>query len=226
MDKIFEAFGEALKGLPISIFVVLLFCVIIFYFFKDGITTWLKREVKAVKKVKKLEYHRFFNVCDDMEGKIKNMKFYTDGKIDTAKTKIMHKLIELKVCSMKNKFKELLNTNGIDDWDVYQLNYEVKKTLSEVVKDYNSKCELELIKWGVSEKDAKYIIQEYEDYRMTIVEGFIDSIDSIISNPDYINNFDKVNTTLELCALATSVIPRDVRSVFEAVNGRFKNYDI
>ena len=44
-------------------------------------------------------------------------------------------------------------------------------------------------------------------------------------NNDYSDNFDKVNTLMELCSLAIHVIPRDVRSSFEAVNGRFTKYN-
>ena len=93
-----------------------------------------------------------------------------------------------------------------------------------VVQDYNKKCKVEIMSWGISERDADYIIQEYEDYRMEMVAGFLDSLESVLTNSDYANNFDKVNTTLELCSLAIYVIPRDVRSVFESVNGRFKSY--
>ena len=57
-----------------------------------------------------------------------------------------------------------------------------------------------------------------------MVEGFVDSLDSVLMNSDYNNNFDKVNTLMELCSLAIHVIPRDVKSSFEAVNGRFAKY--
>ena len=226
MDKFFSKLGDVLLDLPIAVVVVLIILAMIFYFFKNGITNWLKREVKAVKKVNKLEYHRFFNVCDDVERRIKNMYFVTDNERDETKTKIMHRLIELKCESMRNKFTALLKTDGIDDWGIYELNSKFKKTLSDVVSEYNQKCKLELMSWGIDERDADYIIQEYEDYRMTMVGGFIDSLDSVLSNSDYANNFDKINTVLELCALAIYVIPRDVRSVFEAVNGRFKKYNL
>ena len=58
-----------------------------------------------------------------------------------------------------------------------------------------------------------------------MVEGFVDSLDSVLMNSDYNNNFDKVNTLMELCSLAIYVIPRDVRSAFEQVNGRYAKYN-
>ncbi len=58
-----------------------------------------------------------------------------------------------------------------------------------------------------------------------MIEGFIDSLDSVLMNSDFNNNFDKVNTLMELCTLAIHVIPRDVRSAFEFVNGRYAKYN-
>ena len=224
MDKIFEALASDILSLPTAVIAVLIFCTIIFYFFKDSISEWLKKEVKQSQKISKLEHHRFFNVCDNVEAKISNMNFITDGEIDIPKTKMMHELICLKNIAMQKHMNKLVKTRGIDDWGVYELQFEFKKCLGDLVKDYNEKALKNFVKRGVSHSDADYLIQNYEDYRSCMVEAFTDSIDSVLMNSDYHNNFDKVNTLLEICCVAIAVIPRDVRSSFEAVNGRYTKY--
>ena len=138
---------------------------------------------------------------------------------------MMHTLIQLKCKSMKSRFGALLLTDGIDSWEHLKLQHTFKTTLGNVVKEYNQAALLTYISWGISHEDAEFLIETYEDYRANMVEGFVDSIDSVLMNKDYVNNFDKVNTLMELCCLAIFVIPRDVQSSFESVNGRFAKYN-
>ena len=224
MDKIFEALASDILSLPTAVVVVLIFASLVFYFFKDSIATWFKKEIKQSQKIAKLKHHRFFNVCDSVEARITNMSFITDGDIDIPKTKMMHELITLKNEAMQKHIANLVNTRGIDDWGVYELQFEFKKALGELVKEYNEKALKSFVKKGISHSDADFLIQNYEDYRSMMVEAFIDSIDSVLMNSDYHTNFDKVNTLLEICCVAIAVIPRDVRSSFEAVNGRYIKY--
>lgn len=224
MDKIFEALASDILSLPISVLFVLLLATLIFYFFKDSLSTWLKKEVKSTHKIARLKHHRFFNTCDKVEQKIKAMTFITNGETDVAKTKMMHKLISMKCETMREYFTALLLNRGIDDWGVYELQHEFKACLGNVVEKYNRDAYTQFLIWGVSAKDADFLIQNYEDYRDCMVEGFIDGLDSVLMNSDYANNFDKVNTLMELCSLAIYVIPKDVRSSFEQVNGRYTKY--
>lgn len=224
MDKVFEALASDILSLPTAVVVVLIFATLVFYFFKESISTWFKKEIKQSQKIKKLEHHRFFNVCDSVEARIKNMSFTTDGDIDIPKTKMMHELITLKNEAMQKHINGLVHSRGIDEWGVYELQFEFKKCLGELVKDYNEKALKSFVRKGVSNSDADYLIQNYEDYRSIMVEAFTDSIDSVLMNSDYHSNFDKVNTLLEICCVAIAVIPRDVRSSFEAVNGRYIKY--
>jgi len=214
----------------VGTFLIVILIAVLFIFKKEIITKFQKSKTPIQQQdvsrptISRLVHHRFFNVCDQVENTILSMSFITHGKHDVIKTKLMHHLIMLKCASMKDKFTILLNTNDIDEWDEMQLLHEFKNTLLSVVKEYNSDAKKSFIRWGVSEVDAKYLIDTYEEYRASMVEGFIDSLDSVLTNSSYTNNFDKVTTVMELCSLAIFVIPRDVKSSFEAVNGRFAKY--
>ena len=235
MEEFFKFLGEELLdkhpvATGIAIFLLCLSALFL-YMFKKTISSKIKNfrfngigSSKPKNKISKLAFHRFFNVCDQVERKILSMSFITHGEIDRIKTKMMHKLIQLKCVSMKKRFSELLLSKDIDSWDAYKLQHKFKSTLMEVVEEYNHQALMLYIEWGISQEDAKFLIETYEDYRYTMVEGFVDSVDSVLMNNDYSNNFDKVNTLMELCSLAIHVIPRDVRSSFEAVNGRFAKY--
>jgi len=227
-----EEFFKIIGGLPAIAVFLLCLSALFLYMFKKTISLKIKNfrfnginTVKPINRISKLAFHRFFNVCDQVERKILGMTFITHGKEDKIKTKMMHKLIQLKCVSMKKRFSELLLTPDIDTWDAYQLQHKFKSTLMEVVEEYNHEALMLYIGWGISPEDSKFLIETYEDYRSTMVEGYIDSVDSVLMNNDYSNNFDKVNTLMELCSLAIHVIPRDVRSSFEAVNGRFAKYN-
>ena len=225
MNKIFEALANDISNLPSWMVVLLLLLALLLYFFKDSLSTRLKKQNKKVLKIEKLEHHRFFNTCDRVEYDISKMEFNTNGVADKAKSRMMHELITIKCDTMKREFKSLLLTRGIDSWGSYELQHEFKTTLGGVVEQYNKTVYDKFLQWGVTPEDATYLIDSYEDYRSCMVEGFAASIDSILMNPDYSNNFDKVNTLMELCSLAIFVIPRDVQSVFEQVNGRFEKYN-
>jgi len=93
------------------------------------------------------------------------------------------------MCVNEKRFSELLLTPDIDTWDAYQLQHKFKSTLMEVVEEYNHEALMLYINWGISPEDSKFLIETYEDYRSTMVEGFVDSVDSVLMNNDYSDNF-------------------------------------
>ena len=73
--------------------------------------------------------------------------------------------------------------------------------------------------------DAVYLIESYEEYRLDLVNGFLESLDDISTNDDYSSNYDKINAIYELVALSIYLIPKDVRIALDSVNGRFIKYE-
>lgn len=224
MDALINLFSN----LPVSILSILCLIVIIFLIFKKEIVESVKnlQRPKTKKKIDSLIYHRFFTVCDEVERIILGMSFITKGAFDKTKTKMMHTLIQMKCATMKKHFTKLLLSPEIDSWGHLELQAKFKFTLMEVVKDYNEEALTTYVKWGIDYDDANFLINTYEEYRACMVSVFIDGIDSILMNTDYEGNFNKVNTLMETCCIAIGVIPRDVQSSFEAVNGRFAKYKI
>ena len=73
-------------------------------------------------------------------------------------------------------------------------------------------------------KDAKFLVDKYEEFREYIVNAFVDELDTIVMDDNYNNNFDRMNTILYTVSISLSIIPRDVVATFNNVNGRFTRY--
>ena len=73
-------------------------------------------------------------------------------------------------------------------------------------------------------KDAKFLVDSYEDFREYITKAFVKELNVIVMDDNYIDNFERINTILYTISISLSIIPRDVVATFNNVNGTFKKY--
>ena len=166
-----------------------------------------------------------FLVCDKVLKRVDAIDFTTFSDYDEVKTKLLKKLIQLKIKTVKKRFLELLENEKLQKMEQPQLKFLVASTLSNLVNEYNENA-LRIMsnEMDISIQDATFLVEQYEKFREYIVNAFVDELDTIVMDDNYTNNFDRLNTILYTVSISLSIIPRDVVATFNNVNGRFKKY--
>ena len=223
LEFIKDSFGK-MNGLLTFITITLIILSFLAIKFKDTISKVLTKK-KDKRVVKDLLYHSMFLTCDKVLKKIDAIDFTTFDDYDEVKSKLLRKLIKLKIDTVSNRFKELLVKDELQDMNRTELKFLVSKTLTDLVHEYNNEAlKVMTSEMGITAKDAEFLINRYEDFRQYIVDAFVDELDIIVTDENYKNNFDRLNTILYAVSISLSIIPRDVVATFNGVNGRFKKY--
>ena len=224
LEFIKDSFGQ-MNGFLTFMFLVILLGVYLMIKFKDTLKE-IYHNKQDNRLIKSLEYHSMFLVCDKVLKRVDNIDFTTFSDYDEVKTKLLKKLIQLKIKTVKKRFLELLQNEKLQKMEQAQLKYLVASTLSNLVNEYNENA-LRIMneEMEIEMKDAKFLVDKYEKFREYIVNAFVDELDTIVMDDNYTNNFDRLNTILYTVSISLSIIPRDVVATFNNVNGRFKKYE-
>ena len=223
LEFIKDSFGQ-MNGFLTFMFLVILLGVYLMIKFKD-ILKEIYHNKQDNRDVRNLKFHSMFLVCDKVLKRVDNIDFTTFSDYDEVKTKLLKKLIQLKIKTVKKRFLELLENEKLQKMEQPQLKFLVASTLSNLVNEYNENA-LRIMsnEMEIEMKDALFLIDKYEEFREYIVNAFVDELDTIVMDDNYTNNFDRLNTILYTVSISLSIIPRDVVATFNNVNGRFKKY--
>ena len=218
-----DSFGQ-MSGFLTFITIIIVIAAYLSIKFKDDLVELVNRK-KDKRQIKSLSYHSMFLVCDKVLKRVDNIDFTTFSDYDEIKTKLLKKLIQLKIKTVKKRFLELLQNEKLQKMEQPQLKYLVASTLSNLVNEYNENA-LRIMneEMEIDMKDAKFLVDKYEEFREYIVNAFVDELDTIVMDDNYTNNFDRMNTILYTVSISLSIIPRDVVATFNNVNGRFTRY--
>jgi len=224
LEFIKDSFGQ-MNGFLTFIFLVILLGVFLMVKFKDTLKEMYHNK-QDHRDVRNLKFHSMFLVCDKVLKRVDNIDFTTFSDYDEVKTKLLKKLIQLKIKTVKKRFLELLENEKLQKMEQAQLKFLVASTLSNLVNEYNENA-LRIMsnEMEIDMKDAVFLIDKYEEFREYIVNAFVDELDTIVMDDNYTNNFDRLNTILYTVSISLSIIPRDVVATFNNVNGRFKKYE-
>ena len=109
------------------------------YILKDTISFKIK-EWKKKRKIENLVYHDVFITAENVRSKVMAIRFITHGEKDNMKTKLLHKLIDLKIDAVTINFREFLKDKKLNTINGQQLKFEVSAMLSSLVNEYNDKA--------------------------------------------------------------------------------------
>ena len=236
-----------IKDLPIYIKITSLFTLLPIYIFKDSIGVLIKKipitklnlfkkkepiiEIKQVIKYKEktydfkqLMYHDFFISLKQVPIKVRQIDFSNDKPINTVKRKMMLLLIEHKMIYIDINFKNLIKQNNISNLSSQEFKYEVVTTIQKLIKEYNNKAVEDFLQMGISKDDSWIFVDSYESYRTTVIESFIERLESICISTRYTNNYERLQAMFEVLTVAVDIIPRDVKSLYLIINGNLDKY--
>jgi hypothetical protein len=200
---------------PIMLSLVLIILATLFIFKNTFIKTVKdisqKTEVSKQVKVIALKNHDLFPTMNRVRYEVANMKFYTGGKFDEVKTRMCYDFTNHKVIQCSIRMEDLIEIPGIDAMS--------RNALKKLVFDEQNLMHQDYIK----ESEINYIVRLFESFRYDVVASFENRINAIFSNESYKNNFELMLAIFEMWAMGIDLLPRDMSTTFETLNGKFKD---
>ena len=221
MESVLKELAENLEGGVITALVILVLAFM--WIFKKNIPTWVNTilSVKNKLTIKSLEHHDIFNTCARVEKEVSFMKFYTHGEYDISKSKMCKDFVKykIKLCSesFNNILKEDIESMKSDEFKMYIIEAQTQmhvNYISAIVDEWRGK--------GIAEDDIKYVVELFEKFRYDVVKAFEYRINSIFSTTSHKNNTRRLLAIFEMWAFGIDMLPRDMQTTFETLNGRFK----
>ena len=212
---------------PIMLSLVLIILATLFIFKNTLIKTVKdisqKTEVNKQVKVVTLKNHDLFPTMNRVRYEVANMKFYTGGKFDKVKTRMCYDFTNHKVIQCSIRMEDLIEIPGIDTMSRNALKKLVFDEQNLMHQDYIKAIRKEWDLRGVKESDIDYIVRLFESFRYDVVASFENRINAIFSNESYKNNFELMLAIFEMWAMGIDLLPRDMSTTFETLNGKFKD---
>jgi len=209
---------------PIMIFILVVLIVILYYFHKP-ITTWLTSLIKIKEKprdITSLKAHDIFNTLQRVKQEVSYMKFYTNGVFDANKSRMCSDFAKFKCNVCTDKFLEFLD-NDFSDINPDQLKGLILKEMWGMHAEYIKQIRGFWLEKGIKHDDVDYVIELFEKFRYDVVVSFQNRIDGIFASSYHKNNFEKILACYEMYSMGIDLLPKDMLTTFEALNGRFAN---
>jgi hypothetical protein len=178
---------------------------------------------KSSRKIADLNNHDVFNTLNRVRSDVANMKFYTHGKYDKVKSKMCFDFAKHKTLICGSRMKDILNKVDIDDMNKDKLKLLVLNEQRLMHEDYIRLIIKEWESRGIKTKDIDYIIHLFEKFRYDVVVSFEHRINSIFGNTYNETNFGLMLAIFEMWAMGIDLLPRDMQTTFESLNGKFKD---
>ena len=180
-----------------------------------------KKETAVVRKISDLKNHDIFNTCERIKHEVKFTKFYTHGTFDAVKTKMCVDFTTFKANACSKRFKEFLDTN-LDSLSYDELKSSILREMGDIHIDYINATKTHWLSKGILPADVDYIIEIFEKFRYDVVVSFQHRVDSIFASSYHRTRFDKLLACYDMFAMGLDLLPRDMQTTFESLNGKFK----
>ena len=79
---------------------------------------------------------------------------------------------------------------------------------------------------GVKPEDVDHVIHLFEKFRYDVLVSFEHRVNSIFGSSYNKDNFSLMLAVLEMWAMGIDLLPRDMHTTFESLNGKFKELEI
>ena len=221
MESVLKVIAGNLDN-PVLAAVVLLLIAFMFIF-KSDVPKWINRlfSLKSKITIKSLNDHDIFNTCIRVKNEISLMKFYTHGSYDITKSMMCKDFAKYKIDVCSKAFEDILNTNveemNPDKFKRYILNAQMDmhtNYINLITKDWRNR--------KISEDDISYVVNLFETFRYDVVAAFEHRINSIFGSSSHGNNTRRLLAIFEMWAFGIDILPRDMQTTFETLNGKFK----
>ena len=186
----------------------------------------LPQFIKSIfkKKEKKrliidLENHDILSTLVRVRNEVANLKFYTHGEYDKVKTRMCYDFTKHKSIKCSARMLEIVRTKDIDTMDRDKLKKFILLEQGDMHREYIKAIRIEWDLKGVSPQDVDYVIHLFEKFRYDVIVSFEHRINSIFGSSYNKDNFALMLAVLEMWAMGIDLLPRDMSTTFESLNG-------
>jgi hypothetical protein len=183
----------------------------------------LAKKSKPKRNISELNNHDIFSTMNRVRNEVGNLKFFTHGEYDKVKTRMCYDFAKHKTLKCSAKMMELLSVRDIDTMDRDELKKLILEEQGNMHREYIKAIKIEWDLKGVEPKDVEYVIHLFESFRYDVVVSFEHRINSIFGSTYNENNFELMLAVLEMWAMGIDLLPRDMQTTFESLNGKFKD---
>jgi len=184
-------------------------------------TLFKKKEKKRL--IIDLENHDIFSTLVRVRNEVANLKFYTHGEYDKVKTRMCYDFTKHKSIKCSARMLEIVRTRNIDSMDRDELKRLILDEQNYMHMEYIKAIRIEWDLKGVEPKDVDYVIHLFEKFRYDVIVSFEHRINSIFGSSYNKDNFALMLAVLEMWAMGIDLLPRDMSTTFESLNGKFKD---
>ena len=222
MEAILKTLADNIEGSIVSS--ILLFAIAFIYIFRKNIPQWVNiilRGKKEEKHINNLKDHDIFSTCARVGTEVHLMKFYTDGEYDTTKTRMCGDFARHKVEVCSKRIEEFISDEllKINPDALKKLIFALQTTMHE---EYVAKIKTDWLSKGIPQDDVDYVIMLFEKFRYDVIMSFENRINAIFGSTYHRDNFDRVLAVLEMWSMGIDLLPKDMLTTIETLNGKFK----
>lgn len=178
---------------------------------------------KESRKIIELLNHDLFHTLERTRQKIHTMKFYTHGEYDRVKTRMCYDFAKHKTLKCGIRMEDILRIRSIDYMDRDSLKRLILSEQAKMHEDYIKAVRIEWDIKGIDREDIDYVVHLFEKFRYDVVSSFEARINSIFGSSYNDTNFEIMLAVFEMWAMGIDLLPRDMLTTFESLNGKFKD---
>tara|TARA_R110002049_G_scaffold69913_2_gene180951 strand:- start:28240 stop:28932 length:693 start_codon:yes stop_codon:yes gene_type:complete len=184
-----------------------------------------KKEEVVLPKISDLDSHDIFSTFRRVTAEVGNMKFYTDQEYDSSKTRMCYDFTVQKSRFCELHMKEIIETKGLSEMNTDQLKQFVLSKQMQMHQDYVKEIKGIWLGKGISVEDVDYVIALFEKFRFDVIRSFEHRIAAIFGSSFHPNNFERMLAIFDMWAMGIDLLPKDMNTTFEYLNGKFKDID-
>jgi hypothetical protein len=173
-------------------------------------------------KILGLKSHDIFRTIERVRTVTSTHKFHHSDGIDETKTHMFKDFMNFKLDAISIEFSKLISKAAYaeDMEDVKGLCFDA---VTIATKQYLNETKIHFLESGISNKDANYVIDLFERWRLETITSVQNRINSVFSSKYHNTKYDNLLAVLELISMAIDLIPKDGIGAFNSFNGKFKN---
>ena len=177
---------------------------------------------ESPKNLRSLKHHDIFKTIERVRRICSKHRFYCAREYDATKSQMFSDFMDFKLNAIKSNFKKLIDKapDAVDNDHLKDMCFEA---VGDSITEYIEATRVHFVKKGISYKDADYVVDLFERWRLETVISVQNRINSVFASKYHQNKFQNLLAVLELISMAIDLIPKDGIAAFNSFNGKFKS---
>ena len=180
---------------------------------------------KSNIKISALIDHDIFSTFSRVVGEVSNIRFYTSNEYDKTKSRMCHDFARQKAISCQFLMKDIIKTKGISEMSTDTLKKLILERQTQMHTHYVKEIRTLWLSRGISPENVDHVISLFEGFRFDVVQSFEHRISAIFGSSFHPNNFERILAVFDMWSMGIDLLPKDMKTTFETLNGKFKDID-